>query len=95
MIIVMKPHAPQEAVNRVTDLIQEKGLETHLSVGKEVTIIGVVGDKNRLAGENLRILALGGQAGSNHGKLQAFQPKIPPRAHPRSGGNHEKSARTP
>ena len=56
MIIVMKPHAPQEAVNRVTDLIQEKGLETHLSVGKEVTIIGVVGDKNRLAGENLRIL---------------------------------------
>ena len=52
----MKPHAPQEAVNRVTDLIQEKGLETHLSVGKEVTIIGVVGDKNRLAGENLRIL---------------------------------------
>ena len=56
MIIVMQPHAPQEAVNRVTDLIQEKGLETHLSVGKEVTIIGVVGDKNRLAGENLRIL---------------------------------------
>ncbi|HIS80697.1 MAG TPA: 3-deoxy-7-phosphoheptulonate synthase [Candidatus Scatomonas merdavium] len=56
MIIVMKPHAPQAAVNRVTDLIQEKGLETHLSVGKEVTIIGVVGDKNRLAGENLRIL---------------------------------------
>ena len=35
MIIVMKPHAPQDAVNRVTALIQQKGLETHLSVGKK------------------------------------------------------------
>jgi 3-deoxy-7-phosphoheptulonate synthase len=56
MIIVMKPHAPQEAVKRVTDLIQNKGLETHLSEGKEVTIIGVVGDKNRLSCENLAVL---------------------------------------
>ena len=29
MIIVMKPNAPKEAVKQVTDLIQEKGLETH------------------------------------------------------------------
>ena len=56
MIIVMKPHAPQDAVNRVTALIQQKGLETHLSVGKEVTIIGVVGDKNRLSNENILTL---------------------------------------
>lgn len=56
MIIVMKPGAPKDAVIKITDLIQEKGLETHLSEGKQVTIIGVVGDKNRLASENLQLM---------------------------------------
>lgn len=56
MIIVMKPGAPKDAVMKITDLIQEKGLETHLSEGKQVTIIGVVGDKNRLASENLQLM---------------------------------------
>lgn len=35
MIIVMKPHAPEEAVKRVAGLVQEKGLETHLSQEKK------------------------------------------------------------
>ena len=56
MIIVMKPNAPKEAVKQVTDLIQGKGLETHLSEGRQVTIIGVVGDKNKLCNENLTLL---------------------------------------
>lgn len=56
MIIVMKPGAPKDAVMKITGLIQEKGLETHLSEGKQVTIIGVVGDKNRLATENLQLM---------------------------------------
>lgn len=48
MIIVMKPHAPQESVKQVTDTITGKGLKAHLSEGEEVTIIGVVGDKTRI-----------------------------------------------
>ena len=56
MIIVMKPGAPRDAVENITDLIQAKGLETHLSEGKQVTIIGVVGDKNRLSNENLQLM---------------------------------------
>lgn len=55
MIIVMKPHASEENVKNVTELIKAKGLEVHLSQGKEVTIIGVVGDKSRLAHQNLEI----------------------------------------
>lgn len=55
MIIVMKPHASEESVKNVTELIKAKGLEVHLSQGKEVTIIGVVGDKSRLANQNLEI----------------------------------------
>lgn len=56
MIIVMKPNAPEEAVKSVQQVIEGKGLETHLSHGKEVTIIGVVGDKNLLCQDNLQLL---------------------------------------
>ncbi|HJA94049.1 MAG TPA: 3-deoxy-7-phosphoheptulonate synthase [Candidatus Eisenbergiella merdipullorum] len=53
MIIVMKPHAAETSIKAITNYIQENGLTAHLSRGTEVTIIGVVGDKNRLSTENL------------------------------------------
>lgn len=56
MIIVMKPQAPDTAVKAVRAAVESKGLETHLSHGKQVTIIGVVGDKNKLCNENLQLL---------------------------------------
>ena len=55
MIIIMKPNASEEAVKKVTDLIESKGLTPHLSQGSQVTIVGVVGDKSRLAGSNIEI----------------------------------------
>ena len=55
MIIVMKPHASKESVDAVVNVVKSKGLSAHLSTGEEVTIIGVVGDKTRLAGQNLEI----------------------------------------
>ena len=55
MIIIMKPNASDEAVKKVTNLIESKGLQVHLSKGDEVTIVGVVGDKTRLAGSNIEI----------------------------------------
>lgn len=48
MIIVMKPGASQESISQVTLAIESSGLIVHLSQGKEVTIIGVVGDKTKL-----------------------------------------------
>lgn len=56
MIIVMKPHAPKEAVNNVIKKVESKGLEAHLSEGRELTIIGIVGDKTRIMGDNLQLL---------------------------------------
>lgn len=53
MIIVMKPNAAKENVNAVANYIESKGLQVHLSEGTEVTIIGVVGDKTRLANDNI------------------------------------------
>ena len=48
MIIVMKPQAEEAAILTVSKTIEQAGLEVHLSKGHEVTIIGVVGDKNIL-----------------------------------------------
>lgn len=55
MIIIMKPNASDEAVKKVTSVIESKGLQVHLSKGTEVTIVGVVGDKSKLQGSNIEI----------------------------------------
>ena len=46
MIVVMGPHATREQINAVVKKIQDAGLGSHLSVGVERTIIGVVGDSH-------------------------------------------------
>lgn len=55
MIIVMKPHAKESSIKSIVNIIEGKGLNAHLSIGKEVTIIGVVGDKSNLSEHNLEI----------------------------------------
>lgn len=55
MIIVMKPNASKGNIDTVVSLIKDKGLEPHLSEGREVTIIGVIGDKTKLYNDNLEI----------------------------------------
>ena len=37
MIIVMKPNANEESVKKVLGLVEQRGLETHVSTGEEVT----------------------------------------------------------
>lgn len=53
MIIVMKPNAAENSIRSVVSYIEKNGLQTHLSQGEEVTIIGIVGDKSRLPAENI------------------------------------------
>lgn len=55
MIIVMKPQAKKSSIKNIIDIIEGKGLQAHLSDGKEITIIGVVGDKTQLDDQNLEI----------------------------------------
>ena len=49
MIVIMTPHATKEQITQVINTIKGAGLEIHLSTGEERTIIGVVGDKSRIA----------------------------------------------
>lgn len=55
MIIIMKRSARQEEIDHVIHVIESNGLDVHLSTGKEVTLIGVVGDKSKLQNQNLEI----------------------------------------
>jgi len=48
MIVVMRPTATREEVDEVRRSVEEHGLEAFLSVGDERTVIGVVGDVDRL-----------------------------------------------
>lgn len=56
MIIVMKPGASQDNIQRVVAVLEEHQLQAHLSTGKQVTIIGVIGDKSVLSDANLDIM---------------------------------------
>lgn len=49
MIIVMKPQATKDNINKVISVVNELGLSTHLSEGASVTIIGIIGDKSRIS----------------------------------------------
>jgi 3-deoxy-7-phosphoheptulonate synthase len=45
MLVVMRDHAPQAAIDHVVELLHEAGAEAHLSQGEVKTIIGVIGDR--------------------------------------------------
>ncbi len=47
MIIVLKPEATKKEVKHIEDKIRELGLKPMLSVGKERTIIGVIGEEDK------------------------------------------------
>lgn len=50
MIIVMSHNAKQEQVEAVKSRLKKEGFDTHISQGVSRTIIGIIGDKTRLAG---------------------------------------------
>ncbi len=50
MIIVMKPEATNEDLLAVENKITSEGLDFHLSKGSSRTIVGVIGDKKKIAG---------------------------------------------
>src|SRR5216683_1549608 len=53
MIIVLRPDSTEEQIQHIEDRIQELGFKAHLSHGERRTIIGVIGDENKLQAEPL------------------------------------------
>src|SRR5208337_1818593 len=56
MIIVLKPHPTPEVVQHVLERIQALGLTPHLSQGVARTIIGVIGDEEKLQVQPLQAI---------------------------------------
>src|SRR5580704_4994356 len=57
MIIVLKPNSTQPVIDHVLERIRELGFKPHLSQGEHRTIIGVIGDENKLQAEPLQAIA--------------------------------------
>jgi 3-deoxy-7-phosphoheptulonate synthase len=56
MIIVLKPHSTPEQIRHVVERIENLGLVAHLSQGVARTIIGVIGDEEKLQAEPLQAI---------------------------------------
>jgi 3-deoxy-7-phosphoheptulonate synthase len=56
MIIVLKPHPSPELIRHVVERIEELGFVPHLSQGVSRTIIGVIGDEEKLQVEPLQAI---------------------------------------
>jgi len=56
MVIVMKPKATQADIDKVVKRVEGAGLKTHLSTGEECTIIGVIGDKKKIASLEMNMM---------------------------------------
>src|SRR5205809_5749267 len=53
MIIVLRPNSTPAQIDHILDRIKELGFKPHLSQGEHRTIIGVIGDENKLQAEPL------------------------------------------
>jgi 3-deoxy-7-phosphoheptulonate synthase len=56
MIIVLRPDSTPEQVEHVLDRIRELGLKAHLSQGQVRTIIGVIGEEDKLQAQPLQAI---------------------------------------
>jgi 3-deoxy-7-phosphoheptulonate synthase len=57
MIIVLRPNSTPAEIDHVVQRIKELGFKPHLSQGEHRTIIGVIGDENKLQAEPLQAIA--------------------------------------
>src|SRR5438105_15031574 len=53
MIIVVRPNSTSEQIDHILARIQELGFKPHISRGEHRTIIGVIGDEDKLQAEPL------------------------------------------
>jgi 3-deoxy-7-phosphoheptulonate synthase len=53
MILVLRPNSTPQQIDHILERIQELGFTPHLSQGKLRTIVGIIGDENKLQAEPL------------------------------------------
>src|ERR671936_2986627 len=53
MMIVMKEDASQEQIDAVVNKVESVGATAHVSVGEVLTVVGAIGDRERIANLDL------------------------------------------
>lgn len=53
MIIVLKNNSPKEKIDLLIEDIKAKGLDVHLSAGRESVIIGLIGDTSKVSSDEM------------------------------------------
>jgi 3-deoxy-7-phosphoheptulonate synthase len=56
MIVILKQHPKQTQVDKLITWLNEQGYDTNLSIGKEETIIGLIGDTSKVDMDLIRSL---------------------------------------
>ncbi|HIQ12588.1 MAG TPA: 3-deoxy-7-phosphoheptulonate synthase [Caldilineales bacterium] len=56
MIVIMKPTATEEELQRVLERVERLGLEAHLSSGESHTIIGLIGETGRISRNTFEVM---------------------------------------
>src|SRR5436309_1466044 len=56
MIIVLRPDSTAEQIDHVLERIRELGFKPHLSQGEKRTIVGVIGEEDRLQAQPLQAI---------------------------------------
>ena len=56
MIIILRPDVKQEQIDHIQGYVERLGLQTHISQGTHRTILGVIGDEDKLRVEPIRAL---------------------------------------
>ncbi len=55
MIIVFKPQAQKNDIQRVLDKVEKLGLQTHISQGENTLVVGLVGDTTRVDPKRIEV----------------------------------------
>ena len=83
MIAILKHGTTPEQTGHLVDWLKNMNLDVHISQGKEVTILGLVGDTSRVDMEllnSLEIVEAVKEAGANFLRGGAFKPRTSPYA---------------
>ena len=78
MIIVLKPHTTKDDVSRVENMVKKRGLDTHIVQGKEMTVIGCIGDTSRIDPKLFEVDPAVTKGYACAGALQISKPRFHP-----------------
>ena len=48
MIVILKPHTDKREIDKITESLEKKGVQVNPVIGKDLIILGLVGDTSKI-----------------------------------------------